>query len=262
MVFQEPSTALNPVYTVGWQIIEGLRAHGDISKKEARAKAIEILGRVGIPDPEVRVDHYPHQFSGGQKQRVVIAMALVLDPGPHRRRRADDRARRHGAGRDPRPAAPLPRRVRHGDRAHHPQHGRRRRPRRPRGGHVPGQGRRAGRRADALRRAAGRLHQGAARGRAVRRHGTARAAERAAARPTDWTEQPPVVEATGLEIVYPGRFGRAGLPGGRRRRLRDPARRGARPRRRVRFGQDHHRPRDRRAHQGDRRLAEGARRTR
>ena len=81
MVFQEPSTALNPVYTVGWQIMEGLRAHGEISRKEARAKAIEMLGRVGIPDPEVRVDHYPHQFSGGQKQRVVIAMALVLDPG-------------------------------------------------------------------------------------------------------------------------------------------------------------------------------------
>jgi peptide/nickel transport system ATP-binding protein len=81
MIFQEPSTALNPVYTVGWQIIEGLRAHSDISKKEARAKAIEILGRVGIPDPEHRVDHFPHQFSGGQKQRVVIAMALVLDPG-------------------------------------------------------------------------------------------------------------------------------------------------------------------------------------
>jgi peptide/nickel transport system ATP-binding protein len=81
MVFQEPSTALNPVYTVGWQIAEGLRAHGKFSKKQARAKAIEILDKVGIPDPETRVDYYPHQFSGGQKQRVVIAMALVLDPG-------------------------------------------------------------------------------------------------------------------------------------------------------------------------------------
>ncbi|TFB53682.1 ABC transporter ATP-binding protein [Cryobacterium tagatosivorans] len=81
MVFQEPSTALNPVYTVGWQIAEGIRAHGEFSKKEARAKAIEILGRVGIPDPETRVNYYPHQFSGGQKQRVIIAMALVLDPG-------------------------------------------------------------------------------------------------------------------------------------------------------------------------------------
>jgi peptide/nickel transport system ATP-binding protein len=81
MVFQEPSTALNPVFTVGWQIAEGLRAHGEFSRREARAKAVEILGKVGIPDPAKRVDYYPHQFSGGQKQRVVIAMALVLDPG-------------------------------------------------------------------------------------------------------------------------------------------------------------------------------------
>ncbi|WP_411701071.1 dipeptide ABC transporter ATP-binding protein, partial [Conyzicola sp.] len=64
-----------------WQIAEGLRAHGKYTKKQARAKAIEILGKVGIPDPENRVDYYPHQFSGGQKQRVVIAMALVLEPG-------------------------------------------------------------------------------------------------------------------------------------------------------------------------------------
>ncbi len=81
MVFQEPSSALNPVYTVGWQIEEGLRAHGNLSRAEAREKAIEILGRVGIPDPELRYKYYPHQFSGGQKQRVVIAMALVLNPG-------------------------------------------------------------------------------------------------------------------------------------------------------------------------------------
>lgn len=80
MVFQEPSTALNPVYTVGWQIAEGLRAHGRISRAKARAKAIDIMERVGIPDAEHRVDYYPHQFSGGQKQRIVIAMALVLDP--------------------------------------------------------------------------------------------------------------------------------------------------------------------------------------
>ncbi len=81
MVFQEASTALNPVYTVGWQIAEGLRAHAKVGRREARARAVDVLRRVGIPDPEQRVDYYPHQFSGGQKQRVVIAMALVLDPG-------------------------------------------------------------------------------------------------------------------------------------------------------------------------------------
>ncbi len=81
MVFQEPSTALNPVFSVGWQIAEGLRAHGKVSKKEARLRAIEALGKVGIPDPETRVDYYPHQFSGGQKQRVVIAAALALNAG-------------------------------------------------------------------------------------------------------------------------------------------------------------------------------------
>jgi peptide/nickel transport system ATP-binding protein len=81
MVFQEPSTALNPVYTVGWQIAEGIRAHGSVSRSDAKKQAIDILRRVGIPDPESRVNYYPHQFSGGQKQRVVIAMALVLNPG-------------------------------------------------------------------------------------------------------------------------------------------------------------------------------------
>lgn len=80
MVFQEPNSVLNPVYTIGWQIAEGLRAHGVKDKKEARRKAIEILEKVGIPDAETRVDYYPHQFSGGQKQRIVIAMALVLNP--------------------------------------------------------------------------------------------------------------------------------------------------------------------------------------
>ena len=81
MVFQEPNSVLNPVYTIGWQIEEGLRAHGMKDKKELRAKAIDILKKVGIPDAETRVDYYPHQFSGGQKQRIVIAMALVLNPG-------------------------------------------------------------------------------------------------------------------------------------------------------------------------------------
>jgi len=85
MVFQEPSTALNPVFTIGWQIAEGIRAHArdgqKVSAKEAKARAVEALRKVGIPEPEVRVDYYPHQLSGGQKQRVVIAAALALDPG-------------------------------------------------------------------------------------------------------------------------------------------------------------------------------------
>ncbi|KUN83527.1 ABC transporter ATP-binding protein [Streptomyces griseoruber] len=80
MVFQEPSTALNPVFTIGWQLTEGLRAHGrGGSKAERRALAVDWLDKVGIPDPATRVDHYPHQLSGGQKQRAVIAMALALD---------------------------------------------------------------------------------------------------------------------------------------------------------------------------------------
>jgi ABC-type glutathione transport system ATPase component/ABC-type dipeptide/oligopeptide/nickel transport system permease subunit len=80
MVFQEPSTALDPVRTVGWQIVQGIRAHRSVSMKEARARAVELLGLVGLPDPEQRVDYYPHQLSGGQKQRVVIAMAIACDP--------------------------------------------------------------------------------------------------------------------------------------------------------------------------------------
>ncbi|MDO5671481.1 MAG: ABC transporter ATP-binding protein [Actinomycetaceae bacterium] len=78
MIFQEPSSVLNPVYTVGWQIVEGLRAHRKISRKEAKVLAIEAMEKVGIPNAAARFSYYPHQFSGGQKQRIVIAMALIL----------------------------------------------------------------------------------------------------------------------------------------------------------------------------------------
>jgi oligopeptide/dipeptide ABC transporter ATP-binding protein len=80
MVFQDPMCALNPVYRVGDQITEMIRAHRDISKKEAQAKAIELLRSVGIPNPDRRVRLYPHEFSGGMRQRVMIAMALALEP--------------------------------------------------------------------------------------------------------------------------------------------------------------------------------------
>ncbi|WP_137873650.1 ABC transporter ATP-binding protein [Rhodococcus sp. Q] len=80
MVFQEPQTALNPVQKVGWQIAQALKARGKISRADARARAVELLRLVEIPDPELRVDWYPHQLSGGQKQRVVIALALSGNP--------------------------------------------------------------------------------------------------------------------------------------------------------------------------------------
>jgi peptide/nickel transport system ATP-binding protein len=211
MVFQEPSTALNPVYTVGWQIMEGLRAHGEISKKEAREKAIEILGRVGIPDPEERVDHYPHQFSGGQKQRVVVAMALVLEPGlivadepttaldvtvqaeilDLLRRCRDEFGAAimlitHNMG----VVADLADRVA-----------------------VMYQGKVVEEAAATTLFASPQADYTKALLAAVPYvgTGTASAIARAEARPSNWTEQPPVVAASGLEIVYPGRFGRPGF---------------------------------------------------
>ncbi|TVT62296.1 ABC transporter ATP-binding protein [Amycolatopsis rhizosphaerae] len=80
MIFQEPMTALNPVYTIGWQLRESLRAHQDISKEAADKRAVELLDMVGIPNPEERFKQYPHQLSGGLRQRVVIAMAIACDP--------------------------------------------------------------------------------------------------------------------------------------------------------------------------------------
>jgi peptide/nickel transport system ATP-binding protein len=80
MIFQEPMTSLNPVYTVGDQIAESLRVHEKLSEKAAMARAAEMLGLVNIPNPERRVHDYPHQFSGGMRQRVMIAMALACRP--------------------------------------------------------------------------------------------------------------------------------------------------------------------------------------
>ena len=80
MIFQEPMTSLNPVYTIGNQIMEAIILHQHLSKKEAKQKAIEVLASVGIPSPEQRVEEYPHQLSGGMRQRAMIAMALSCHP--------------------------------------------------------------------------------------------------------------------------------------------------------------------------------------
>jgi peptide/nickel transport system ATP-binding protein len=80
MVFQDPLSALHPFYKVGAQLIEAVRAHSDVSKQKARARAVELLGLVGIPDPARRVDDFPHEFSGGMRQRAMIGMALANEP--------------------------------------------------------------------------------------------------------------------------------------------------------------------------------------
>ena len=80
MIFQEPMTSLNPVYTVGYQIVEALRAHRKLTDRQAHAEAIEALNKVRMPAPQQRFNEYPHQLSGGMRQRVMIAMALACRP--------------------------------------------------------------------------------------------------------------------------------------------------------------------------------------
>ena len=80
MIFQDPMTSLNPVHSVGRQLVEAVILHEDVSKKQARARAIEALKEVGIPRADRRIDDYPHQFSGGMRQRAMIAMAMINDP--------------------------------------------------------------------------------------------------------------------------------------------------------------------------------------
>ena len=124
MIFQEPMTSLNPVFTVGNQIQEAVRAHQRCSRAQAKARAIEMLDRVGIPDPARRMSDYPYAFSGGMRQRAMIAMALANDPEAAHRRRADDRARRDDPGADPRAAPDVATRRRARGRVRHPRSGR------------------------------------------------------------------------------------------------------------------------------------------
>ena len=80
MIFQDPLSSLHPFYKVGWQLVEAIRAHRDVSKAQARQHSIDLLGLVGIPSPKERIDSYPHEFSGGMRQRAMIAMALANEP--------------------------------------------------------------------------------------------------------------------------------------------------------------------------------------
>ena len=157
-------TSMNPVYTVGKQIIEAMRAHDrSISKKDGHRRAIELLDAVGIPDPERRVDNYPHEFSGGMRQRAMIAMGLALEPSvliadePTTALDVTIQAQILDLIQD------LNTQPRPGDDPDHPRPRRRRRSRRPGAGHVRRQGGRAGDARRHLLRPAAPLHLGPAR---------------------------------------------------------------------------------------------------
>ncbi len=136
MIFQDPMTSLNPVLTINRQISEALQLHMGMSKDQAKARSIELLRMVGIPNAEERIDQYPHQFSGGMRQRVMIAMALSCRPETHHRRRADHRARRDDPGADSRSDADVADGARHRRDHDHPLHGSGGWNGRPRAGHV------------------------------------------------------------------------------------------------------------------------------
>ena len=137
MIFQDPLSAMHPFYTVGHQIIEAYRVHNDVSARRSRASTRSRCSTGSAsPQPDKRVDDYPHQFSGGMRQRAMIAMALVVRPRAADRRRADHRARRDRAGADPRPDPGPAEGVQLRGHHHHPRPRRGRRARRRHPGDV------------------------------------------------------------------------------------------------------------------------------
>ena len=187
-------TSLNPVHTIGRQLVEAVLLHRDVTKKVARARALELLGAVGIPRPKRRIDDYPHQFSGGMRQRVMIAMALVNDPdlliADEPTTALDVTTQAQILHLTKTPAAG----VRQRDHHDHARPGRGRRDRRRRRRHVRGQGRRARARERDLRAAAAPLHVGPARVVAEARR------RRRAPRPDPWAAALAAQPAVGLSL--------------------------------------------------------------
>ena len=119
MIFQDPMTALNPLHRVGDQIAEAIRVHKHLARREIRARVLDLLDRMQLPDPAVAARAYPHELSGGQRQRAMIAMALSLEPTCPHCGRTHHRARRNDAGADPVPHSRHPAADAHGGSVHH-----------------------------------------------------------------------------------------------------------------------------------------------
>src|SRR5882757_1919545 len=218
MVFQEPMTALNPLMRIGEQMMEMFEAHGLLSPRERRQKALGLAREVGLPDPARIVRAYPHQLSGGQRQRAMIAMAMALEPAVL-------------VADEPTTALDVTTQPQYGGHVHHPRFWRGRRYRRSRRRAAAWANRRAGQRTSGAQPPAARLHQGAP------RRGTLDDA--AAARAADRSQQGGRRNRDRQDLYHRRRLVSAGSHGAGRSRsqLLDSERRDARPGRRVRLRQ-------------------------